>query len=245
MKFTNIKKINKGTDKARGATIFKRDFARGLERGLAGGAARRFDGGFTILETLVAISILVLALTGPLTIVAQALKSSYYARDQVTAYYLAQEAVEFLRNKRDNAGLQSSASADMWIDLFNAEGSPIINTAGSSNLKAYLVRGVSGYYLKQCSGACPEVSYDPSASTGILYGSDSAGSPSVFTREIVISEPVRGSIDGVDKEVDGTNPPRLRELVINVTVKWRQANGTESDGVTISEHLTNWQLEKS
>lgn len=204
-----------------------------------------FMGGFTILETLVAISILILALTGPLTIVAQALRSSYYARDQVTAYYLAQEAVEFLRNKRDNAGLNSSASADTWTDLFDAEGSAIINTAGSSNLKAYLVRGVGGYYLKLCpGGVCPEVSYDPGASTGVLYGSDSAGSPSIFTREIVISQPVRGSVGGVDKEVDGTNPPALRELVINVTVTWRQADGTQSDGVTISEHLNNWQLEK-
>lgn len=202
--------------------------------------------GFTILETLVAISILVLALTAPLAIVAQALRSSYYARDQVTAYYLAQEAIEFLRNKRDNAGLQSSAYSETWTDLFNAEGSPIINAAGSTNLKAYLVRGNSGYYLKQCIGNCPEVSYDPNTSTGVLYGSDSAGGPSIFTREIVISEPIRATLsDGTEKEVDGINPPGLRELVITVRVQWRMQDGTMSDGVTIREHLTNWQLEKS
>ncbi|MCF7865387.1 MAG: prepilin-type N-terminal cleavage/methylation domain-containing protein [Candidatus Pacebacteria bacterium] len=202
--------------------------------------------GFTILETLVAISILVLALTAPLAIVAQALRSSYYARDQVTAYYLAQEAIEFLRNKRDNAGLQSSDTSDTWTDLFNAEGSPIINSAGSTNLKAYLVRGTSGYYLKQCSSTCPEVSYDSSASTGILYGSDTAGISSIFTREIIISEPVRATLnDGTQKEVDGVNPPNLRELVISVHVSWKMQNGSQSDGITIKEHLTNWQLEKS
>jgi prepilin-type N-terminal cleavage/methylation domain-containing protein len=207
---------------------------------------RKLQRGFTILETLVAISILVLALTAPLAIVSQALRSSYYARDQVTAYYLAQEAIEFLRNKRDNAGLQASASAETWTDLFNAEGNPIINTSGSTNLKAYLVRGVSGYYLKQCISTCPEVSYDAAASTGVLYGSDTAGDPSIFTREIIISEPTRATLsDGTEKELDGTNPPRLRELVVTVRVRWRMQDGSQSDGVTIREHLTNWQLEKS
>lgn len=204
------------------------------------------DGGFTILETLVAISILVLALTAPLAIVAQALRSSYYARDQVTAYYLAQEAIEFLRNKRDNAGLQASANADTWTDLFDAEGSPIINTAGASNLKAYLVRGSSGYYLKACGTTCPEVSYDASASTGVLYGADNAGESSIFTREIIISEPVRATLsDGTEKESDSTNPPKLRELVVTVRVRWKVQDGSQSDGITIREHLTNWQLEKN
>lgn len=202
--------------------------------------------GFTILETLVAISILVLALTAPLAIVAQALRSSYYARDQVTAYFLAQEAIEFLRNKRDNAGLQASAAAENWTDLFDAEGSNIINPADSSSLKAYLVRGGSGYYLKQCISTCPEVSYDSTASTGVLYGSDNAGNASIFTREIVISEPVRATLsDGTEKEIDGINPPGLRELVVTVRVQWRMQDGSLSDGVTIREHLTNWQLEKS
>lgn len=203
--------------------------------------------GFTILETLVAISILVLALTAPLAIIAQALRSSYYARDQVTAYFLAQEAIEFLRNKRDNAGLQTSTSAENWTDLFNdADGNSVINPANSTTRKAYLVRGVSGYELEQCPSECPEVSYDPTASTGVLYGSDSAGTPSIFTREIVISEPVRATLsDGTEKEIDGVNPPRLRELVITVRVRWRMQDGSLSDGVTIREHLTNWQLEKS
>lgn len=210
--------------------------------------------GFTILETLVAISILVLALTAPLAIVAQALRSSYYARDQVTAYFLAQEAVEFLRNMRDNAGLKSSVTAEEWTDLFRADvdvsvpgsGTPIINTAGSTNLKAYLVRDTTnGYMLKSCGGfPCPEVSYDPAASNGVLYGDISGGSPSIFTREITISEPVTGQ-GSVESEDLTTRPPGLRELVINVRVRWRMANGDLSDGVTIREHLTNWQLEKT
>lgn len=209
--------------------------------------------GFTILETLVAISILVLALTAPLAIVAQALSSSYYARDQVTAYYLAQEAVEFLRNKRDNAGLQSATTAEEWTSLFFADTSgTIINPVGVTTLKAYLVRDSSnGYALKQCNSTCPFVKYSP-ASDGVLYGGDSlsSGYDSIFIREIVISEPVLG-LGSTQIENDApvspnpARPPKLRELVISVQVKWRMANGNLSDGVTIREHLTNWQLEKT
>lgn len=221
-------------------------------------SSKKLQRGFTILETLVAISILVLALTAPLAIVAQALRSSYYARDQVTAYYLAQEAIEFLRNKRDNAGLQASATAEQWTDTFlaysNPSGSPdvsIINNATENNpKKAYLLRdAIIGYKLVECSNngrECPTVSYDAGVSTGVLYGSDSTGDASTFTREIIISEPVRATLsDRTEKEVDGTNPPRRRELVMTVRVRWRMPDGSQSDGVTIREHLTNWQLEKS
>ena len=209
--------------------------------------------GFTILETLVAISILILAITAPLVIVAQALRSSYYARDQVTAYFLAQEAVEFLRNMRDNAGLQSAITAEDWTATFLAATGPsdnpsfdIINDSTIAILeKAYLIRDVNtGYKLVRCdiNGTdCPVVTYSPST-TGALYG-DGAGDASIFTREITISEPVTGQ--GAEVEDPTTRPPRLRELVINVRVRWRMANGDLSDGVTIREHLTNWQLEKT
>ncbi len=57
--------------------------------------------GFTLIETLVAISILVVAVAAPLTLASQSLFAALYAKDQTTAFYLAQEAVEMVRNKRD------------------------------------------------------------------------------------------------------------------------------------------------
>jgi hypothetical protein len=58
--------------------------------------------GFTIIETLVAISILMIAIAGPLTIAHKGLLAALYAHDQVTASYLAQDAMEYLKNVRDN-----------------------------------------------------------------------------------------------------------------------------------------------
>lgn len=217
--------------------------------------------GFTILETLVAITILVVSLTAPLTIVSQALRSSYYARDQVTAYFLAQEAVEFLRNKRDSVGLQRSTPSENWIDTFNAYTTPtgltvedIINESGSTLLKSYLIRDSSaegGYRLVKCNPTCPAVSYDPSSTSGVLYGSNNYTDESIFVREITVSKSVlglngTGGVGDPEKSEDSvTRPPSRRELVVNVRVRWRTQDGSLSDGVTVIDHLTNWQLEKS
>ncbi len=64
------------------------------------------QGGFTLIETMVAITILVVAVSGPLTLASQSLFASVYAKDQTTAFYLAQEAVELVRNKRDGNMLE-------------------------------------------------------------------------------------------------------------------------------------------
>ena len=61
--------------------------------------------GFTIIETLVAITVLTISIVGPFYAVQTALTSSYVARDQLIAASLAQEAVEFMHARRDNTFL--------------------------------------------------------------------------------------------------------------------------------------------
>ncbi len=63
--------------------------------------------GFTLIETLVAITILLLTIVGPMTIAQKGIQNAYYATDQVTAVFLAQEAIEAIREHRDNAALEA------------------------------------------------------------------------------------------------------------------------------------------
>lgn len=60
------------------------------------------NSGFTIVETLVAITILMIAIAGPLTIAQKGLLASSYARDQMIASFLAQDGLEYAKNVRDN-----------------------------------------------------------------------------------------------------------------------------------------------
>lgn len=57
---------------------------------------KQSQGAYSLVEVLVAISILLLALVGPMTIAAKGLQASYYAREQAQATFLAQEGIEMI-----------------------------------------------------------------------------------------------------------------------------------------------------
>lgn len=57
---------------------------------------------FTLVETLVAISILMIAIAGPLTVANKAYTSAIDARNQSVASNLAQEGLEYVNNMKAN-----------------------------------------------------------------------------------------------------------------------------------------------
>ena len=78
----------------------------------------KFTTGFTLIETLVAIFILAMSITSAMTVVSSSLQASFYARDRIAAYFLAQEAIEMIKNKRDENGIknyQANPSVH-WLD---------------------------------------------------------------------------------------------------------------------------------
>jgi prepilin-type N-terminal cleavage/methylation domain-containing protein len=58
--------------------------------------------GFSLVETLVAITILLIVITGPLAISSSSAKSSSFSSEQVAAFFLAQEGVELVEKARDD-----------------------------------------------------------------------------------------------------------------------------------------------
>lgn len=73
--------------------------------------------GFTIIETLVAVTILMISIVGPLTIAQKSLMASIYARDQVTASFLAQDIIEKIKNDKSNALLLNTAFVT-WVNNY-------------------------------------------------------------------------------------------------------------------------------
>src|SRR3989338_6474367 len=61
-----------------------------------------FQRGFSLVEVLVGSAVLIIAVTGTLSIISRNVSSAAIAEERVTAFYLAQEALEFVRSVRDN-----------------------------------------------------------------------------------------------------------------------------------------------
>lgn len=131
--------------------------------------------GFTLLETLVAVAVLLMALLGPFSIAQQSLKSAYYARDQVTAFYLAQEGIEFVRAVRD----QNYLSGAEWLSGIDA----CVNTPCTIDYPNFVYATCPG-------GVCQPLRV---STTGGLYN-QASGDLSPFTRQLLLT-PITGHPD--------------------------------------------------
>ena len=123
--------------------------------------------GFTLIEALVAISILLFAIAGPLTIASRGVLSSNVARDQTTAFYLAQEAIEYVRNTRD----ENSLRALSWL-------------TGLSNCVAPSACNIDAKNktVSVCSGQCATLLLDSNH-----FYNNLSGNPTLFRRTVSIT----------------------------------------------------------
>lgn len=132
--------------------------------------------GFTLVETLVAITILLVAITGAYSAAQTGLSGATYSRDQVVAIYLAQEGVEQIRNMRDENGI---AGRNWLTGIAQNNGDPCY--FGSS----CTVDTVANTLASCGSGTCPTVRTD---TTNGFYGSNPAWTPTPFTRSITLTQ---------------------------------------------------------
>lgn len=169
--------------------------------------------GFTLIETLVAVLLLVGAIAGPLTLASKGLSSALIARDQIVAFYLAQDGVEYVRYVRDSNKLATPPNP--WLTGLSA-------CTGASGCTIDPTSGV----VAACSGACAFLNkYDDGS--GHVYFSYSQGTqtPQGFLRTITLASPASG----------GTS-----EQILTVSVSWRAQSGA-TRAITVRENLFDWQ----
>ncbi len=123
--------------------------------------------GFTLVETLVAITVLLLVIIGPMTVAQKGIQNAYFANEQVTAVFLAQEAIEAVRELRDSDALDAydtDPGGNTWnwygnlvSDCKNTNGcafdvvSKAFETCGSNNACKLRV-SATGAYNYQAGG---------------------------------------------------------------------------------------------
>ena len=111
--------------------------------------------GFTLVETLVAVTLLTVAIVAPMTLTSKSLAAAYFAKDQITSFHLAQEAIETVRHARDHNILETALGTpmDLLAGIPDTTGAPFI--VDTRNDTMTLCPG----------GVCPPLETD-----GNLYG---------------------------------------------------------------------------
>lgn len=144
--------------------------------------------GFTLVEVLVAVSILSIAILATFSAVSHSMRASNFTEDQITAYYLADEALEYIRNRRDsNAIAHISAFATGGSVEWLSGIAQVASDPCFPGKVCYIdVPVATADAIKTCSSdatSCPSLLYD---STYGLYGYTS-GTATSYKRSITIT----------------------------------------------------------
>ncbi len=195
---------------------------------------RREPRAFSIIETLVAIAILLIATTGPMVFAQQSLRAANLARDQVTAFYLAQDAMEFVKHVRDENSLRFG-DREAWLEgLENCEGAASDLNEGCQISTPEWSGGSTDNAVAPCGfveGVCPLYEVPAGDGIGKFYGIfNQAGELSRFSRRVRIMTTEGGNDAMLETE----------EVRVEVLVTWRTLGIDGERQVLVREHIYNW-----
>jgi type II secretory pathway pseudopilin PulG len=171
--------------------------------------------GFTIVETLVAITVLMIAIAGPLVVASKGLSGAAASKDQMIASYLAEESMEVVKNQRDNNIYTGALS---WLNGFG-------NCSNSAPCDASAIDTPN--FLLYSAGAPVPLNLTDLTANG-YYSHTSGGMVTPFTRYFYLSKPNAPTI--------ACDYSTMDECTVTVVVNWNE--GTVPYGVTVSSEIT-------
>lgn len=168
--------------------------------------------GFTLIETLVAVAILSAAVAGPLVMSIKNISSASISQDQLVAFYLGQEVIEYVKNIRDTNLINGSGN---WLNGLSACKGESSGEEGS--VGCYV--DVKSDTVADCgANSCPKLQFD-----GQNYNY-TTGDESVFTRTVKIDDTV-----GIGGD----------EAKISVFLKWTGKYGEKT--MILQDNIFNWR----
>ena len=191
---------------------------------------RNQKSGFTLLESLVAVSLLALSITIAFTIAPEGISATRLAKNHITAVYLGQEAIEIVRNRRDT----DMYYGDYWLDYFVNDNDFLDKQLMANGATAELI---------ECAGECDLVDLVRVKDTadGPLYGNGSDftennSEATIFRRVVEIKRVMYNPNDDPEKD-DGVDI-NDREIQVTARMTWQDL-GRERE-VLIQENLFRW-----
>lgn len=175
--------------------------------------------GFTLIETLMAIFILTLAIAGPLTIASKGLGAALTAKEQTTAFYLAQDAIEFIRYQRDTNRL----AGQPWL-------TGLTTCLTSVSPTGCTVLSIS-HTITACGATCAALNFDGASTFQYTYAAGAGIVTTPFVRKVTIVNPACDT-SGVLCNTDDAR--------VVVDVSWHDV-GKVTHGITVQENMLNWQ----
>lgn len=171
--------------------------------------------GFSLIEVLVAITVLIVGLVGVVGLIVYNISISRASPEKVIAVNLAQEGIEVVRNIRDSNWL----AGNDWKE----------NIKGTGNEKTGRIEYNNVGGLKDYENPPPAdvFSCNPSCQLYLkngVYSHDNTGTSTNFYRLIIL---------------DKIPPVGNQEIKIECQVGWYDSNGI-SHTVTLEDHLYDW-----
>ena len=174
-------------------------------------AKKKLVWGFTLIETLVAITILSAAVAGPMVLAIKNVGTASVSQDQLVAFYLGQEVFEYARNVKDTNILSENG----WLDGLKND---CKETTDSVGCYIDVIKSLVTETVEICGKNCPKLKFN-----GQNYNYAS-GEETIFIRTVKIENPV------------GTNSD---EAKVNVSIKWTGKYGEKI--MNLQDNIYNWR----
>lgn len=189
--------------------------------------------GFSLVETLVAVSLLLIIIVGPMSISAKTAKSSSFASEQVQAFFLAQEGLELAQKARDDLRLQQQKGdiPDAW-SKFTSDYSTCLNATGC------------GLYWNSAGNALASVMNCTVAPFCLIYRNKLSNPRALFTHDAGSS--VSPNIQTVfTRKITFSDAVPGREIKVTSTVTWRTGSLVAGQSVSVHTYLFNTDYDPS
>ena len=170
--------------------------------------------GFSLIETLVAITVLIGAIAGPLTLASQGIKAASLFKNQLIASNLAQEGMELVHAKRDSNILQNKGWMDGITDTCGGDGCYVRYTPTDNS--------VGQISFPSCgAGECPKFFVSPEGWYVQKAAAESGDAETIFRRMIRVTPVVPG-----------------KEVKVETTIVWQERFSLST--FDLEEHLLKW-----